>query len=100
MIPVSLIAIPLLCGLISFFIRSEGTARIWSFGSSVLTLLVAISGFTMLRANSGDLSFEAEWMPLLGSSFTLGIDGMGKILCLLTAVSFPVIFASTWRRSY
>jgi NADH-quinone oxidoreductase subunit M len=39
-------------------------------------------------------------MPLLGSSFSVGLDGMGKVLCLLTAIAFPIIFISTWRREY
>ncbi|HEU0063462.1 MAG TPA: NADH-quinone oxidoreductase subunit M, partial [Flavisolibacter sp.] len=35
-----------------------------------------------------------------GSSFALKLDGLGKILCLLTTVCYPVIFISTWRTEY
>lgn len=99
MIPVLLIAVPLLCGVTSFFIKNERTARIWSLYSSVFTLIITLAGFTLLETN-GYLYANFEWMPLLGSSFSVGIDGMGKILCLLTAISFPVIFSATWHHSY
>src|SRR4029077_8098203 len=36
----------------------------------------------------------------LGSSFSIRLDGMGQLLCLLTAISFPLIFITTWHRSY
>jgi NADH-quinone oxidoreductase subunit M len=30
----------------------------------------------------------------------LRLDGLGKILCLLTAVAYPIIFISTWNSTY
>lgn len=99
MIPVSLILVPLLSGMVSFFIRNEKMVRIWSLGSSLFTLVITLLSFLLLET-SGDLYANAEWMPLLGSNFSVGIDGMGKILCLLTAIAFPVIFASTWHHQY
>src|SRR5215470_18013520 len=50
--------------------------------------------------NPSDLSYHADWMSGFGSSFSVGLDGMGQILCLLTAVAFPVIFIATWNTSY
>lgn len=46
------------------------------------------------------LAFRAEWLTGLGSSFSIRLDGMGQMLCLLTAISFPLIFISTWHREY
>jgi NADH-quinone oxidoreductase subunit M len=39
-------------------------------------------------------------MPLLGSRFSVALDGMGQILCLLTAISFPLVFIATYKREY
>lgn len=98
MIPVLLIVVPLLSGILSFFIKDAKAARAWSLFSSIASLVIAILGLTL---KSHDALFtNAEWMPLLGSSFNVGIDGMGKVLTLLTAISFPVIFTATWRRQY
>ncbi|MBO9572694.1 MAG: NADH-quinone oxidoreductase subunit M, partial [Chitinophagaceae bacterium] len=97
MIPVLLIAVPLLSGALSFFIKDGKAARAWSLVASIITLAITIYGLTKPGA---PLFFNAEWMPLLGSNFSVGIDGMGKILVLLTAVSFPIIFTATWNHEY
>ena len=39
-------------------------------------------------------------MPALGASFALKLDGMSQLLCLLTAVSSPIIFLATWKTPY
>ena len=98
MIPVLLILIPLVTGLISFFLKQSAAAKNWALLSSVITLAVAVTGIFFLPANQ--LAFDAPWLPNLGSRFTLMTDGMGKMLCLLTAVSFPLIFAATYRNDY
>jgi NADH-quinone oxidoreductase subunit M len=99
MVPVLLIVIPLVCGAVSFFLKTEGAAKTWALVSSLATLIIALLSFGALNSHD-NLYANEEWMPLLGSSFSVGIDGMGKVLCLLTAIAFPVIFISTWHRSY
>jgi NADH-quinone oxidoreductase subunit M len=99
MIPVLLILIPLICGFASFFIKSESLSRVWSLLSSFTTLAVSILGLTVLNAPA-QLYANVEWQPLLGSNFTVKLDGMGQLLCLLTAVSFPLIFVATWFTKY
>lgn len=99
MIPVALIAIPFFSGLLSFFIRSERSARMWSLGSSIATLAITLVGIGFLN-DEQDLFAKYEWMGLLGSSFSVGIDGLGSILCLLTAIAFPVIFTAIYRSTY
>lgn len=99
MVPVLLILIPLLCGAGLFFIKSEQAARTGALLSSLATLIVTVLGITLLNTQTS-LYANADWMPLLGSSFSVGVDGMGKILCLLTAIAFPVIFIATWNSHY
>ncbi|MDB5192369.1 MAG: NADH-ubiquinone oxidoreductase chain, partial [Segetibacter sp.] len=50
--------------------------------------------------NQSHLTCDAAWLPMLGSRFTVSLDGMGKMLTLLTAVSFPIIFAATYKNTY
>lgn len=99
MIPVLLILVPLVCGVISFFIRSERTVKTWALVSSLVTLVVSLLSITVLKSPEY-LSAQAEWIPMLGSSFSVTIDGMGTLLCLLTAIAFPAIFISTWHQGY
>jgi NADH-quinone oxidoreductase subunit M len=99
MIPVLLIVIPLICGLTGFFIKNGKSARDWSLIASLVTLVVSVVGLTVEK-NSASLQFDGEWLPALGSSFAVGLDGLGQILTLLTALSFPIIFIATYRDEY
>ncbi|MCH5599447.1 complex I subunit 4 family protein [Niabella ginsengisoli] len=56
--------------------------------------------FTCYSNNAEALSYNASWMGILNSSFAIKADGMGAMLCMLTAVSFPLIFISTWTTAY
>ncbi len=98
MVPVLLIGIPLLAGLIGFSLK-DAAAKGWSLFASLLTLIVSLAGISLPR-DSKLLSFSMEWMGSLNSRFAVGLDGTGQILCLLTALAFPIIFISTWKEEY
>jgi NADH-quinone oxidoreductase subunit M len=99
MIPVLLVAIPLVFGLAGWLIKNEQAAKSWSLFASLLTLVISLAGLS-LHKDSPWLHADMEWLPALGSRFAVGLDGMGQILCLLTALGFPLIFIATWGDSY
>lgn len=99
MITVLLIAVPLLTGIIGFFIRSQNGSKGWALLSSLATAAVSILGLT-LATNQDLFEFRADWMQGLGSSFHLQLDGMSQLLCLLNALAFPLIFVATWNTNY
>ena len=99
MIPVLLIVIPLLTGLTAFFIKNEKAVRSWALFSALVTLVVSLLGLTFFK-EAKYLEHQSAWMSTLGSSFSVKIDGIGQLLCLLNAVAFPLIFLSTWNSSY
>jgi NADH-quinone oxidoreductase subunit M len=97
MIPVLLIVVPLITGLLSFFLKEERSAKAFALLSSVATLAVSLIS---LFQTGDSISCDVSWLPTLGSRFSVSLDGMGKVLTLLTAVSFPIIFASTYNNEY
>jgi NADH-quinone oxidoreductase subunit M len=99
MIVLLLILVPLLGGLAGFFIKQGNGARAWALFISIATLAVSLAGLTMPSASS-NLHFNAPWLGSIGSSFNIGLDGMSQILCLLTALAFPLIFLATWKSVY
>lgn len=99
MIAVLLILIPLLTGLAAFFIKNERSVRSWTLFSSILTLGISLLGLTFLKEDKF-LQHQSEWLPALGSSFSVKLDGVGQLLCLLNAVAYPIIFIATWNTSY
>lgn len=99
MIPVLLIAIPLVTGLFSFFIKEEGKAKAWALFASIITAAVSVAGLCMVK-DPKLLSYSCSWMEVLGSSFSVKLDGLGQILCLLTAIGYPLIFTGSWHAKY
>jgi NADH-quinone oxidoreductase subunit M len=99
MIALLLILVPLISGIAAFFLKKGSGAKSWALFSSIATLVVSLLGLTVLN-KAEMLAFRAEWLTGLGSSFSIRLDGMGQMLCLLTAISFPLIFVSTWHREY
>lgn len=100
MIPVLLIAVPLAGGLVSFYFKEkQNSVRSWALFMSIVTLAVSIAGIAQ-PANATVLRFHGEWLANLGSSFSLSMDGMSQLLCLLTAIAFPIVFVATWNNQY
>ena len=99
MVAVLLIVIPLLSGLFAFFVKNEKTVRSWALFASLVTLAVSALGLTILN-KPANLEFTCVWLGDLGSSFSIKLDGLGQLLCLLTAVAFPIVFIATWNSNY
>ena len=99
--PALLIWLPLIGGLLSFFIRDQRTVKAWSLLSSILTLVLMLASLMYTDQKYYSLnSVSYVWLPQLGSSFSLMLDGMSRMLCLLTAFSFPIIFVATYNEDY
>jgi NADH-quinone oxidoreductase subunit M len=99
MVPVLLLLIPLISGLALFAVKNENSVKTFALLSSIVTLVVALYGMTCANG-SENLLVNKEWLPALNSRFHMEVDGMGKVLTLLTALSFPIIFAATSGNRY
>ncbi|MBS1512759.1 MAG: NADH-quinone oxidoreductase subunit M [Bacteroidetes bacterium] len=92
---------PLIAGLLCFILRNDKQSRNVALGSSLITLAISIA--TLFYANDKQLSGLKDsyvWLPYIGSSFSIGLDGMGHLLTFLTALSFPIIFIATSKTEY
>ncbi|MFT4022647.1 MAG: NADH-quinone oxidoreductase subunit M [Flavihumibacter sp.] len=99
MVPVLLILIPLLTGLGLFWVKSDSTARTLAFLASLASLCVMLAAFSVWD-NPEYLSYNHVWLGTLNSRFHFALDGMSKLLCLLTVFCFPLIIYSTWNNEY
>src|SRR4249919_513945 len=98
MIALLLIFVPVIGGLISLFIKNENTVKPFSIIISLIILIIALAGVYTSQINQ--LNYDVSWMPDLGSRFSLGLDGLSKMLGLLTAVAMPVIIIATYKNTY
>jgi NADH-quinone oxidoreductase subunit M len=103
--PELLIWIPLITGIAAIFIKNTKSIKTFALLSSIATLVISI-----ISLFYSDIAHHPEyfyfnnvsyvWMPYIGSSFSVGLDGMGFLLTFLTAFSYPLIFAATYKSEF
>jgi NADH-quinone oxidoreductase subunit M len=99
--PDLLIFFPLVAGLVCFMISDEKKAKAWALLCSVITLLVSVGSFYYAdNKELSGLTYSYEWLKYSGVNFGVSLDGMGRLLTGLTALSFTVIFGATYKNSY
>ncbi len=79
--------------------RFAGFLRAGALVTAVLTLALALPLYVRFDGARADFQFEESrsWMPTLGVSYHVGIDGISLLLVLLTAFLAPLALASAWR---
>ena len=99
--PELLIWLPFIAGILCFFLKREVPAKTVAIIASLLTLGVSIAGlfYTSDKFTTYN-NVNYYWLTYIGNSFNIGLDGTGRILTLLTAIAFPLIFIATSKTSY
>ncbi len=99
--PELLIWLPLVAGILCFFTKGEKSSRSLAITASLLTLGVSVASlfYTASKyATYNNVSYY--WLKYLGNAFAIGMDGTSRLLMLLTAIAFPVIFIATAKNNY
>ncbi len=99
--PELLLWLPLLVALICFFIKNEAATKAVALLGSLLVLAVALTSLCYTDAQYktyNDVNYI--WLSHIGTSFYLSLEGTGRLLALLTAVCFPIIFVSCYKGNY
>jgi NADH-quinone oxidoreductase subunit M len=78
--------------------RADAALRGGAFVISLATFLLSLPLWFRFNADSSDYQFEeiARWMPSLGVSWHIGIDGISVLLVMLTTFLMPIVLASAW----
>ena len=99
--PELLIWFPLVAGLVCFIIKDEKKSKNWALLASLITLGFSVTSlFYPANKELNGYTYGFEWLKNIGSSYSVALDGMGRLLTFLTAIAFPVIFAATSKTSY
>lgn len=99
MIAVLLFLVPLISGVLLFATKNAQQAKTLALLTAIATLVVSLLGLTALK-QPAYLEFDAAWLTGINSRFHLKLDGIGQLVCLLTAISFPLIILSAWNNEY
>ena len=85
-----LILVPVIFSILTFsFTKNNNGAKSMALISTIVTL--ALSAYTSAGNFSAPLVFDSEWIPAIGTRFSLLADGMSSMLCLLTGIVMVVV---------
>src|SRR6266571_4973311 len=78
--------------LLTVVIFLPAAAKWFAFVISLAGFVLSIPLWTRFQVGTGDFQFveQARWLPSMGITYTLGIDGIALLLILLTTLLTPV----------
>jgi NADH-quinone oxidoreductase subunit M len=84
--------------LLPFNIENLKGIRILTLATTLVTFIVSLSLIISFDASSPGMQFEqiVPWVPSLGISYHVGIDGISLFLVLLTTLLTPVAVLASW----
>lgn len=103
MVVLGLVLVPVLVAMLVVFFSDRWARQLALFGT-IAELLLGAYAFCLMTRLPGDASlfplvnFQMSWLPRLGSSFHLQIDGISIVLVLLTVLVLPFIVLSSFNR--
>lgn len=99
--PELMLWLPLVAGILCFFVKRDGAAKSIAIIASLCALAVSITSlFYISDKYSTYNNVNYYWMKYIGNSLNIGMDGTGRILLLLTTLAFPIIFIATSKNNY
>ena len=69
-------------------------------GSIAVLIVVILSLRFTGKAYNNYNAVSYIWLKYVGATYSVSLDGAGRILTLLTAVCFPIIFITTFKNNY
>ena len=95
---ISMMLLPLVFGL-ALSVRPPELAKWWALGGTSLSLLAGgllIARFDWSQADLFQATGRLEYLPDLGISLALGVDGVAMLLIGLTALLGPITVLGSW----
>ncbi|MHC1594991.1 MAG: complex I subunit 4 family protein [Methanotrichaceae archaeon] len=97
--PISLmIAVPLIATVVAFMTKTRGQARIVALIGSLIPLAISLQMFMEFDKTSKIMQFveSYDWVPSLGVKYTVGVDGIGLPLVLLSTIVSILVVVYAW----
>ena len=95
-----MVALPALGAGVLFLPQARDKAREIALGFAIVeVLLAAILFFRFDQGSAGTIQFAETyaWIPQIGTSWALGVNGIGLSLVVLSAILVPLAILSSWR---
>src|SRR5882757_6645849 len=96
-----LTAVPLIgaLGILGLGTQNRNLARGLALASSSIALALTLILWHRFNPASSDLQFEElhAWIPAIGVQYHVGIDGLGLLMLMLSAIVVPMSIAASWQ---
>jgi NADH-quinone oxidoreductase subunit M len=97
----TLTAVPLIgaLGILGLGTKNKTLARGLALTFSFIVLALTLVLWHRFNPASGTLQFEElhAWIPAIGVQYHVGIDGLGLLMLLLSAIVVPMSMAASWQ---
>src|SRR5712672_1601074 len=94
-------AVPLIgaLGVLGLGARNKNLVRGMALTFSFIALALTLILWHRFNPTSGELQFEElhTWIPAIGVQYHVGIDGLGLLMLLLSAIVVPMSMAASWQ---
>jgi NADH-quinone oxidoreductase subunit M len=90
--------LPLVGGIIVAGLQNKKLARNLALAIGFASLALALVLWKSFNPVTGELQFveKHSWIPALGVNYFVGVDGLGLLMVLLTAIVVPMAMLASW----
>ncbi|MCC6137107.1 MAG: NADH-quinone oxidoreductase subunit M [Bdellovibrionaceae bacterium] len=98
MILTLLVALPILLALMLLPVKGDRAVRVLSLVGSIGLFILSLCALTQFDKASSDfqLTEYVPWIPNLGISYFVGVDGFSILLVVLTSLLTPIVIGASW----
>ena len=78
--------------------RQEHVTKVVTLATTVVTFVISLPVYFRFDVTSADYQFveQRAWIPSLGVTYHVGVDGISVLLVLLTTFLMPLVLLSSW----
>ena len=91
-----MIAIPLIGAILTFFVGSK--AKFVALAASIISMVLSLQMYMEFDKASKAMQFveNIDWVPSLGINYTVGVDGIGLPLVILSTIVSVLVIIYSW----
>jgi NADH-quinone oxidoreductase subunit M len=98
MILTLLVVLPILFAVALLPIKGDRAVRVFSLVSSLGMFVLSLCALSQFDKTTADLQMThyVPWIPHLGISYFVGVDGFSIMLVVLTSLLTPIVIGASW----
>ena len=94
-----IVFLPLMTALCIAFLKEETEMRIFAASATLIVFLLSALVFVFFEPETAKIQFAENltWIPLIGASFHLGVDGISLLMVTLTTLLSFLVILFSWK---